>query len=68
MENDQKAYEVSYFKDILKKNDDAMAQFVKVWTNKVNEMERSNVKDDVCGKIRSTQVSLGQVVAALKVS
>merc|ERR1712062_667224 len=54
MENDQKAYEVSYFKDILKKNDDAMAQFVKVWTNKVNEMERSNVKDDVCGKIRST--------------
>ena len=54
MENDQKAYEVSYFKDILKKNDDAMAQFVRVWTNKVNEMERSNVNDNVCGKIRST--------------
>ena len=38
----------------LKKNDDTMAHFVKVWTNKVNEMERSSVKNDVCGKIRST--------------
>ena len=54
MENDEKTHDVFYFKNILKKNDDAMAQFVKVWTNKVNEMERSNVKDDVCGKIRST--------------
>ena len=54
MENDEKTHDVSYFKNILKKNDDAMAHFVKVWTNKVNEMERSNVKDDVCGKIRST--------------
>ena len=55
MENDEKTHDVSYFKNILKKNDDAMAHFVKVWTNKVNEMERSNVKEDICGKIRSTQ-------------
>ena len=54
MENDEKTHDVSYFKNILKKNDDAMAHFVKVWTNKVNEMERSNVKEDICGKIRST--------------
>ena len=55
MENDQKAYEVSYFKDILKKNDDAMEQKVKLWTKKVNELEEmSNLKDDVLGKIRST--------------
>ena len=52
--DNSKTPKISYFKDILKKYDDTMAHFVKVWTNKVNEMERSNVKDDVCGKIRST--------------
>ena len=55
MENNQQTHDVPYFKDILKKNDDAMEQKVKLWTKKVNELEEmSNVKDDVCGKIRST--------------